>query len=289
MAKKIDDAMNPEWIARQLHSYALPFAAVHPDMIDKVVLLSASTQIGFNEIPRKFHTKQTEALAAKSVAQTFSLVESESYYDVVKQLVARGNGLGWMHQEYIDTPLILIALDQRDDLFRNCVSWLINKARDKIDDVVLDFIASKGFDSIEKLVSNGFSIHALSENTLYDVLIDDPLNSSVLFKNGRSDIVCKAIKNGCWPMPGTEKFPKRPKTLKDCIDVRMTTAGERTVHIGWLNAYIANHPVACVAHLMNTESRRDVLLEIYPPDQLVGLFKDDKKFNGKLLESTLGL
>jgi hypothetical protein len=289
VAKKIDDAMSPEWIARQLHSHAMPFSAVHPDMIDKVVLLSAETLIGFNEIPKKFHTKQAEAIAAKSLAQTYNLIEGESYYDVAKQLIARGNGLGWMHQEYIDTPLILIALDQRDDLFRNCLSWLINKARFMIDEQVLDFIAGNGFNSIEKLVDSGFSIHEFSEFTLHDVLIDDPLNSSALFKNGRSEIVSKAIKNGFWPVPGAEKFPKRPKTLKDCIDTRMTTASESTVQIGWLNSYIANHPLASVAKLMNTEARRNVLLEIFPSDQLIGLFKDDKKFNGKLLESTLGL
>lgn len=286
---KIDNTMNPEWIVRQIHSFGLPFSAVHPDIVEDVVILSASTQIGFNEIPRRFHTRQVEALAANSVAKTYSLDKSDSYYDVVKQMIARGNGLGWIHSEYIDTPLILIALNQRDDHFRNCVSWLTNKAREMIDDQVLDFCATKGFDIVQKLIDSGFSIYDFNKHTLYNVLIDDPLNASVLFKNGRTDVVCEAIGNGFWPKPLTEKFPNKPKTLKDCIDLRMTTASERAAQIGWLNAYIATYPLVCVAPLMNTEARRNILIEIFSSDQLIGLFKDDKRFNGRILESTLGL
>lgn len=131
------------------------------------------------------------------------------------------------------------------------------------------------------------NIDELDNESLCGGLINEIDHGYVLADLGRSDILSMVIKRGHWP---DIELPF-PVSLEAAIETRMNASSAilDNIQAQWLNAFIANHSPVKVANLMRTKTRRSVLLEIFKPDQLIGVVKDDKSLNGDLLERVLGL
>jgi hypothetical protein len=84
-----------------------------------------------------------------------------------------------------------------------------------------------------------------------------------------------------------------PSSLVEAIEGRMQINGALPAGLKdlahWLNAFILNHSPVEVAVHMRTPARRALLMDIFKPEQLIGVVKGDKALNGALLEDALGL
>jgi hypothetical protein len=283
----IDDKLNAKAIARLLDTNRLTFEQVLPEMRDEVLILAASIQnAGFDEIPRSYHTPEIAAIAANTLAKSLNYGDvGNDYYQVATKLISDGIGLNYIHPDYVDSKLVLINLQREDEEIHASVRTILRKYQHLVNNDILNFVASRSLNYMDDLLVNGHGIKQLDSNSLLEGLIRETWMSSFLVEKGRPEILSMAIKDGHWP----NLTILRPNCLSEAIGHRMKTSDEKSEEANWLNAFIANYPVAEVVSYMNTKSRRSVLMDIFPAEQLFEFVKHNKEFGGEFLERSMGL
>lgn len=280
---------DPADVISALEHGSLKYASVEYELKEKVLLLAAATYKGFCKIPKEYHTLQAEMLAAKSMARRFyQAYEGGNYAETALSLMTNGCDIRLVHPEYLNDEIIIASLKRDVHPAYKIQLWLIETAKEKLTINVCNYLASISVTLVSGLHKNAVvKVDALNDESLCSGLIKEMDHGYILAELGRSDILSMVIQRGHWP----EINLPLPSSLEEAIESRMHTRSNVSgiAQAQWLNAYIANHPPAKVANLMRTKARRAVLLEIFKPEQLIGVIKDDKALNGELLEHVLGL
>jgi hypothetical protein len=285
----ISTSARPADVINALVQGSLRYANVEYELKEKVLLLAASTYKGFCQIPKEYHTPQAEALAAKSLARHFyAKYDGGNYAETALAMMHNGCDIRLLHPEYLNDVIIIASLKRDVHPAYKTQLWLIDSAREKLTIPVCNYLASLSVILVNGLHKRGIiKVNDLNPESLCSGLINEMDHGYILADAGRSDILSMVIEQGHWPDIKMEL----PASLEEAIESRMLVKTNQSgvTQAQWLNAYIANHPPVEVANLMRTKARRAVLLEIFQPEQLIGVIKDDKSLNGALLEHVLGL
>jgi hypothetical protein len=282
----INNDTTPADVINQLEHGSIKFADVEYHLKEKVLLLAAATYKGFCKIPREYHTPQAEILAAKSLAKSFYVpYAGGNYVQTALGLMDNGCDIRNVHPEYLNDEIIISSIKRGAIKEYKIRNWLLDYAKDKLSLAVCNALVSSSivlFDGLEKA---GVSIHSLSAGALCNGLMNDMGHGYILYQHGMTEILSLAIKNDRWPKLNIPM----PTSLEDAIESRMATHFNDIDEAQWLNAFIANFSPLEVSNLLSTNARKKFLLEIFKPEQLVGVVKGDKDFNGYLLEHAMGL
>jgi hypothetical protein len=284
------ETSHPSEIVKDLLGGRVRFEDIPDTLQLKVLLLSAATNKGFTQIPIRFHNQQANLLAAKSLAASFYATYSgKDYVGTAIDLMESGGDIRYLHPDYLNDAVIMASLKRDAFPAQKIKTWLMEYGVDKFSLVVCNQLAEISLTLIHDLDKVGVGINTISDESLYRGLLNSIDQSNVLYDRGRTDIIAMAVKDGHWPFKDVSK----PQSLVEAIEGRMQINGAlpgRLIDLKhWLNAYILNHSPVDVAVHMRTPARRAVLMEIFKPEQLLGVVKGDKALNGALLEDALGL
>jgi hypothetical protein len=131
-------------------------------------------------------------------------------------------------------------------------------------------------------------IRNVAWSSVKEMLVNNPERYPDLTRCGGADLIVKMIQEGGWPAKIDGEFNFKPKGLVLLAGLLMKTEEDSAKRYLY-RAYLQTFPIDKVFKVMSAPDRRKLLMEIYPPEALVGLAKDDRNFRGALLEDALGL
>jgi hypothetical protein len=131
-------------------------------------------------------------------------------------------------------------------------------------------------------------IRNVAWSSVKEMLVKNPDFYEDLTESGGGDLIVKMIQEGGWPAKIDGETNFKPKGLTLLAGMLMD-AEEDSAKRYLYRAYLQTFPIDKVFKVMSAPDRRKLLMEIYPPEALIGLAKDDRNFRGALLEDALGL
>jgi hypothetical protein len=145
------------------------------------------------------------------------------------------------------------------------------------------------------LFAKSVGLHNLSWPSLKKLLVNSTKYYENLVVLEGDGLLVKMIQDGGWPDKISGLKSHKPKGLFELAELitKYKAEGDRSP---WGSdeyrlycAYLKTFPTNLVVKVMNTPTRREILLGIYPSDQLLPYVKSNRALRVPLLEDSLGL
>lgn len=248
-----------------------------------VAELLARSHSGFKRIPPDHLTPDMINMEKHRLCEKGDVpgeIASGPYPELVKYLLAEGKIFFFtVHPAFITRELLLNTFKTAKG-GRITTAQSIEKFAHLIDSEVADAMVRVSIKYL--LYINDASL--FSDNALLEAIHKEPDSCDLLLMGGKKHILEQAVSEGMW----VSSLPK-PKSLQEGIKLRMNQKRGSTSRICCLNVYLSSFPPDEVIPLMKSESRRKVLLDLYPSDVLLKLMPEDNFVKGALLDRSLGL
>lgn len=252
----------------------------------------------FKLIPEEFLTPELIDTGAMTMCQQWDEKDcyvKGDYEQSALNLINKGIHFSTFHHALITKAIIDACIESNPLNTVKKRKELGTKASEFFDAAVLNKAVGYEFELLMHL--DGAELKLLTDETIVTSFRKSPSQGLILAKIGRKDILIQEIANGLWSFDdsvaredGVKRFGiSRPKNIGSAVNARMKIDLRNKDDTLYLNAYIAGYPLEEVIRFFHTPARREVLMEIFPTDQLIEAFKGDRQMMGRIVEADLGL
>jgi hypothetical protein len=214
-------------------------------------------------------TSNYEALAISAVI---------SDWRNLKDVAADRIDLKFMNQVLEQSPEAIVAFFIQDH-------ELVEKAFDQVElEQFLQVNLLALISTMSSYLHGGLTTHLITDAFIQKMTMQVAGLGSEVFKSSRQRLMIEGIRAGGWPVSLLED---RPEDLEQGIKRAMKP--DSTLKQSWHKAYIKSHDIQDVVKAMKTPAREEMLLSLYPREELQPHMRKNQRVKGRWLSDELGL
>jgi hypothetical protein len=252
--------------------------------------IAESSSSAFKKIPVELITEKMKDMSIVNIcimhAEEQCHVKND-YEQSAINLMGMGAHISSFHRDLLTEKIAHCALEYNISSTLTFRDQLNESQKALFTPDMLKYAFENAPETVKKLSRE--EVEQIGDETLLSVFMKAQVFAYSLFQIGKPKLFSQVVAAGAWMYPGVFNENPRPSDLGETIRKRMKLENFMHKEIAYYNAYIASHPLIDVAPLMKSTARRKVLLEIFPAQELLQVFKDDREMKGLILEEEMGL
>lgn len=262
------------------------FEVAHKWLVTSVLVRNMGADSALERIPKHLVNDQIRRTAVITSVRALMFIDPQDtdiYMELVLQATAASNfGYIMIHESFQTLETLEAIIDhnpQHMSMNWNGHQWM----KPLLTQAMIDRVAA-----ISYPFAMSVGIRNVAWSSVKEMLVNNPDSYQDLTQRGGGDLIVKMIQEGGWPAKLDGYYNYKPKRLTVLAGLLMNAEEGSAKHYLY-RAHLQTFPIDKVLKVMNTPEKRNLLLEIYPPEALLVHAKDDRHLRGTLLEDALGL
>jgi hypothetical protein len=289
--------------AREHRELYNSFDAMPEDLLDTEVVIKWMQSTFFQRlrgastvlvaVPKHLVNDEVRRVAVSLGADALECIHPEDtdiYLELVLKATADSSfGYKFIHESFKTTEILELIID-------NChrhldlLSWPYQEwVRPLMTQDMIDRVAATNY-----RFAVGIGLQNISWSAMKELLINRSDSYEDVVSHGGAHLLVRMIQEGGWPAQINGQRSYRPRGLFELANLITQYKDESGLGDQYLLycAYLKTFPINSVIKVMNAPERRDILMSLYPHDDLLAHAKttnNSRALRGMLVEDALGL